>query len=149
MCCTCRYSSVYGRSTNHPYRNLTPISSSCTYQSAYVPYYRRKQEQNERRDRERAGEPVIATPPAVTTKGITLPTSTATTTTKGPTPATMTLPGTTTPLSTTSTVQNAQIATSPTTTSTITSTTPSSNYITSYRRLVQPCFFNNLTLSGN
>ncbi|XP_052089080.1 protein phosphatase 1 regulatory subunit 12A-like isoform X4 [Mytilus californianus] len=37
--------SAYSRSINNPYRS--------SYQSAYVPYYRRQQEQNERREKER------------------------------------------------------------------------------------------------
>ena len=43
--------SAYSRNINNPYRSITSNSSS--YQSAYVPYYRRQQEQNERRERER------------------------------------------------------------------------------------------------
>lgn len=71
--------SAYNRSITNPYR------STSTYQSAYVPYYRRQQEQNERREREREAKlnettttsqptSVTATLSSVTTATTTVPT---------------------------------------------------------------------------
>ncbi|VDI65977.1 protein phosphatase 1 regulatory subunit 12A [Mytilus galloprovincialis] len=54
--------SAYSRSINNPYRS--------SYQSAYVPYYRRQQEQNERREKEREAkimESTTTTQPSTST----------------------------------------------------------------------------------